>query len=35
MFSFSVLGLVIYTLLVLSAGCGIGIIMMCLLVGSK
>lgn len=35
MFSFSLLGIVIYTFLILSLGTGIGIIVMCLLVGSK
>lgn len=35
MFSFSLLGIVIYTFLILSIGAGLGIIVMCLLVGSK
>lgn len=35
MFNFSLLGLIIYTFLILSLGAGLGIIAMCILVGSK
>ena len=35
MFGFSLLGLIIYTFLILSLGAGIGIITMCILIGSK
>lgn len=35
MFSFNLLGFIIYTFLILSLGAGLGIIAMCLLVGSK
>lgn len=35
MFSFSLIGLIIYSFLILSIGAGIGIIAMCLLIGSE
>lgn len=35
MFSFSLLGFIIYTFLILILGVGLGIIAMCILVGSK
>ena len=35
MFNFSLLGIIIYTFLILTLGAGLGIIAMCILVGSK
>ena len=35
MFNFSLLGLIIYTFLILILGVGLGIIAMCILIGSK
>lgn len=35
MFNFSILELIVYTFLILSLGVGLGIIAMCILIGSK
>lgn len=35
MFNFSLLGLIIYTFPILSLGAGLGIIAMCIFIGSK
>lgn len=35
MFNFSLLELIVYTFLILSLGAGIGILTMCILIGSK